>query len=215
MRVRRRSRRIRWRSGRGRASRAHREAPSRPSDLTLRVVAPYTVVGAPGIERGLHPLCEAALARYAPQAELFDLGNSPTAYHALLSELWAAGGSFLVVEHDIEIGAHVVPEAEACPEPWCAWPYVVGSSREGFIESSLGCTRFSAEILTAVPDLMSMLPVRDWRRLDCEMSPRLRAAGFEPHVHAPPVLHHHTYPRLPEEGGGVWCACGEDCASRL
>jgi hypothetical protein len=176
----------------------------------MRVICPYVTAGEPGIERGLHPLCEQALAKFAPDAELLYLGTTPTAYYDLLGELWAAGQSFLLVEHDIELRAGLVEELETCPEPWCAAPYVVGSSRDGFIESSLGCTRFTAEIMRAVPDLISSLPVRDWRRLDCEISPRLRTAGFEPHVHHPAVKHHHVYPRLPRDGGGMWCACGTE-----
>lgn len=171
----------------------------------MRVIVPYTIAGEPGVERGLHATCEQALSRFAPDAEMIYLGTRPDAYHDLLEELWAAGQSFLLIEHDIEIHQHVLTEAEACPEPYCSWPYGIGYPADP-VTVALGCTRFSAEIIDAVPDLMSMLPVRDWRRQDCEIAPRLKAAGFEPHVHDPPVLHHHAYPAP----GGERCACGAE-----
>lgn len=170
----------------------------------MRIVVPYTLASDPGVERGLHPLCERALARYAPEAEMFDLGNRPDAYHELLCEVWAAGEAFLVVEHDVEIHADVVPELEACPEPWCLYPYGIGFPPRP-CDCALGCTRFSADLIAAVPDLMRSLPCRDWRRQDCEISPRLRRDGFTPHVHVPPVRHHHVYPGP----GGPGCACGD------
>lgn len=181
--------------------------------MSLRIICPFVHGDEPGVERGLHPLTEQALARYAPDAEMHYVGTRHDAYRELLEEAWAARESFLVVEHDIEIRAGLVEELDACPEPWCAAPYVVGSDPNGFIESSLGCTRFSAELLRDAPQIISGLPVRDWRRLDCEISPRLRTAGYEPHVHLPAVLHHHRYPAgVP---GGWRCACGEDCDARM
>jgi hypothetical protein len=59
------------------------------------------------------------------------------------------------------------------------------------LSGSLGCTRFRAELTSQVPGFMSDLPTRDWRRLDCEITPRLNQLGFVQHVHKPPVLHHH------------------------
>lgn len=169
----------------------------------MRIVCPYTLASDPGMERGLHPLCEAALAAHAPDAEMLYLGTRHDSYRDLLADLWAAGDSFLLIEHDVEIHDRVIPELDACPEPWCSFPYPVGSP-DGMIDSSLGCTRFTADLLAAVPDMIDRLPVRDWRRLDCELAPRLRQAGFVPHVHHPAVKHHHVYPAP----GGNRCACG-------
>jgi hypothetical protein len=157
----------------------------------VRVVCPYT---------SLHPLAEQALADYAPLADCLELHEADD-YYKLLCELWAAGEAFLVVEHDIEIHEGVLPALETCPEPWCLYGYG-GPTPEHLFIGSLGCTRFSAALLTAVPALMTALPVRHWQRLDCEILPALRTAGFEPHVHEPPVLHHHVY--------NDCCACGKE-----
>jgi hypothetical protein len=140
------------------------------------------------------------------------VGTRHDAYRELLEEVWRDGESFLVVEHDIEIRGGLPEEMDACPEPLCAAPYVVGSDPNGFVETSLGCTRFSAELIAAVPTAISGLPIRDWRRIDCELSPRLRTAGYVPHAHLPAVKHHHAYPAP----GGKRCACGEeDCDGRI
>jgi hypothetical protein len=178
----------------------------------VRVICPFVRGDEPGVRRGLHPLTEQSLAKYAPDAEMHYVGTRHDAYRELLEEVWRDGESFLVVEHDIELSEGLVEGFAACSEPWCAAKYVVGSDPNGFIETSLGCTRFSAELLAAVPNAISGLPVRDWRRIDCELSPRLRGAGYAPHVHSPPVRHHHTYPAP----GGHRCACGEeDCDARI
>ena len=171
----------------------------------MRVVCPHVVAG-PGVPRGLSRLCEQALARFAPDTEMIDLGSRHDAYRVLLEELWAAGEAFLIVEQDIEIHEAVVPELEGCPEPWCLFGYNIGWPPAP-VELALGCTRFSAVLLFEMPGVIAGLPVRDWRRLDCELHPVLRAAGYVPHVHHPPVFHHHRYP---EPNGWGGCACGRE-----
>lgn len=168
----------------------------------MRIVFPHVAA---------HPQAVAALDAHAPGAERFFLGYRPDAYWALLAELWAAGEGFLLVEHDIEIRAGLVTEADTCPQPWCVWPYAgAGWSTGGdpLLYQSLGCTRFAAGLLAAEPDLMAEvgavsegLPAKDWRRLDVTIGPRLNWRGYQPHRHGPPVTHHHNYP-------GEGCSCG-------
>ena len=160
----------------------------------MRTVCPYTQ---------LQPLAERALARFAPDADCVYLGvTSLTAYHGWLCEMWAAGEGFLLVEHDTEIHATVLPELTACPEPWCLFPYNGPGAPESdrLLQGALGCTRFSTALLQAQPGFMASIPTRNWQRMDCEILPRLRTLGYEPHIHMPPVLHHHIYDGL--------CACG-------
>lgn len=178
-----------------------------PSEV-LRVICPF-VVPEPA-KRGLHPFCEAALARYAPEAEMVDLGSRHDAYYALLREVWADGKAFLLVEHDIELHEAVIPELGACQEPWCLYAYNIGWPPAP-VRSALGCVRFSARLLAEFPDAIAGLPVRGWQQLDCSLYPRLREAGFRPHEHEPLVAHHHRY----AAPGGERCACGEeDCGAR-
>ncbi len=160
----------------------------------MRVVCPY-------VEPKLHPLTLAALKRYAPDADLVDLGLAWDAYYLFLAQLWDEGEGFLIVEEDIEIHADVIPQLEACPEPWCLFGFPGAGG--ALLHGSLGCTRFSTELIAAVPDLMSKLPVRDWKRLDSEILPALLKRGYEQHIHEPPVPHHHYRPerRL--------CDCGQ------
>lgn len=168
----------------------------------MRVVVPYVA---------LHPQAEAALDRFAPEAERFFLGRTSDAYWRLLADLWATGEGFLIVEQDIELVEGVVEGLAACPQWWCLHPYPGGGWATGgdpLLYQSLGCTRFSSDLLRAEPDLMSEvgsvsegLPAKDWRRLDVTIGPRLNWRGYQPHVHWPAVIHHHDYP---VEG----CACG-------
>lgn len=130
-----------------------------------------------------------------------DLGPGHDAYYRLLCRLWVAAESFLVVEHDVEIHAGVIPGLEACGCDWGLYPYPGAGQPPQLLTSSLGCTRFSAGLLARHPQFMAALPVRDWRRLDCEIHPRLVALGEKPCVHEPPVDHHHAY-------HSQGCACG-------
>ncbi len=125
----------------------------------------------------------------------------------MLAGLWEAGEAFLNIEQDNEIHASVVPEAESCPEDWCVWPYPgpAGGTGDHLTYRSLGCTRFSAEMLAKVPALMTDLPSHDWRRLDAIMLPGLSSVRTNPHWHSPPVNHHHVRPWVLQRR----CDCGE------
>lgn len=178
-----------------------------PRKGKLKVVCAYTKI---------HPRTEAALLRHAPQAERVSVAESDTAYCALLTRLWEQGKTFLLVEHDIAIHAKVIPITRRCAEPWCAWPYLgAGFWDEGdaLLYNSLGCTKFSAELMAAEPDLMAVagamdggLFAGDWRRMDVSILATLISRGYQPHTHLPVVTHHHFYPIH-------GCACREaDCA---
>jgi len=176
----------------------------------MRVVCPFTRI---------HPLTDAALQAHAPHAERIRIPeNDLVAYCKLLTERWALVEDLLVVEQDIEIRAGLIEEAEQCTEGWwCCWPYMgqgwSNPSGDALIYESLGCTKFSAELMRAEPDLLMVagsirhskdMPPGDWHRLDVSISPTLKQRGYTPHRHMPPVIHHHLY----AEG----CSCGnQDC----
>lgn len=167
----------------------------------MRVVCPFT----PG-KRSL--LTVGALARFAPDALYVNVAANPSAYWELLAELWRDGENFVIVEHDVEIHEGVIAGFKACREPWCLYPYF-GPTLFDVMTRSLGCTRFSSRLIETRPDLMDQvgghtdnLAQKDWRRLDTLVCHYLGLAGHEPHVHEPPVLHHHVY-----DGR---CACGTE-----
>src|ERR1700677_318025 len=163
----------------------------------MRVVVPFV---------DLHPKTRESVALYAPTAELIELSRGDDAYYKVLAGLWEGGDTFLVIEQDNEVRATVVPESEACPEPWCVWPYPgpAGATGDCLTYYSLGCTKFSADLLAKAPTLMADLPSHDWRRLDALMLPLLREAVGEPHWHIPPVNHHHVRPWVLQRR----CDCG-------
>jgi hypothetical protein len=120
------------------------------------------------------------------------------AYWRILAEAWQQTGPTLVVEHDIGIGPGTVESLTACQEPWCGFIYELCG---GVFLACLGCTRFSAELKEAEPDLLQVvgevgndgLPARDWRRLDVRLGDELKRRGYQLHQHEPAVLHFHEY----------------------
>lgn len=140
----------------------------------------------------LHPLADQALQRHAPSAQRVQVGASPYAYGSLLASLWSQGVDFLLVEHDIEIHAGVLPSLAACDEPWCLFPYPGAGDQGGnrLVDHALGCTRFAGTLLRAEPRAVPA-PGVHWAQLDCRLHRALCARGYRPHVHLPPVAHHH------------------------
>ncbi len=153
------------------------------------IVLPYT---------RLHPATARLANRHAPGHVRVRLDPAdPHAYWALLAEAWREPGDLLIVEQDIGIHAGVVPGLLACREPWCGHPYPIGEQ----VLVCLGCTRFSAALKAAEPDLLEAvgaddsggMPARDWRYLDVKILTALRGRGYEQHRHDPPVRHYHQY----------------------
>ena len=161
----------------------------------MTVLVPYTATG-------LRMDTVTAVSRHVPAGidvvwRELDPAD-PTAYARLLVEAWATPGDLVVVEHDVVIGPGVIEGFTACGEPWCGHPYAIGEQ----LLVCLGCTRFTAGLKAAMPDLMAAaaavdtggLPAGDWRRLDVRIGDLLEAHGHNRHPHDPPVTHLHEYP---------------------
>lgn len=148
---------------------------------------PYTAV---------HPLTASTAP---PDATWVDVSCSPVAYWAALRAIWARGETFALLEHDVVCRSEVTAELDACSEPWCVFPYDFChvECREAW-RNMLGCTRFRAEMIAAVPDAVSLIPAdnRDWHNMCDGLGANLRAAGFTHHWHGPPVEHHRETHRL-------------------
>jgi hypothetical protein len=186
--------------------------------VSLPVLVPYT---------RLHPRTGAALERYRDTTYVQLDPDDDRHYWAVLAEWWDRGEAFVIVEHDIEIHGGVLGEFEACPEPWCTFPYarlLCGPHSSWSVEAwgpgiplldkSLGCTRFSAELVRAEWDLLDRLgewsiggsPPGHWKRLDDGSAVLLHERGYQVHVHHPEVTHHHW---LGPQGWNA-CTCGEE-----
>lgn len=120
----------------------------------MRVVVPY-------VPRMLHPAVVAAIEAQQYTAELADVSASPLAYYELLRRLWAEGDSFIVVEHDIEVPPGALTELEHCWGLWCAHSYPVHFGDLMTLMhpgASLGCTRFSWQLIAHLPELFDLVP---------------------------------------------------------
>jgi hypothetical protein len=146
----------------------------------------------------LHPTTAILLDRHAPGHRLAALDPADlSAYWQLLADAWGEPGDLVVIEHDIGIHAGVVEGFADCRRPWCGHPYPVGS----VLLVCLGCTRFTAELKAAEPDLLEVvgqdatgaMAARNWRRLDVRILDELHRRGYEQHAHRPPVAHFHRY----------------------
>lgn len=174
----------------------------------MRVICPFT---------SLHPDTERSLRDLAPETEWWDVSGSVFAYSQLLENLWKDLEDVLIVEHDIELTEQALTEHRECDYPWSVAPFR-GPSAYGWEEAplltmSLGCTRFSADLMRAMPDAVAqanaindagtVCPPGDWHRLDCRLWTVLRGHGDRPrspHVHAE-VPHHHVF--------DYGCSCGK------
>lgn len=165
---------------------------------SLTVLLPYT-------DEKLDPRCVELLQRhvctvrrYAGSFKAVRLDPRDTsAYFRLVESEWSQPGDLVIVEHDIGIHRHVMPAFLACREPWCGNAYAIGEQ----MLVCLGCTRFTAELKAAEPDLLNEvgqvgndgLQARDWRRLDVRLADALHKRGYQHHEHTPPVTHYHEY----------------------
>ena len=146
----------------------------------------------------LHPATARLLNRYAPAHVRVRIDPEDVdAYWRIVADAWRQPGDLLIVEQDIGIHAQVVPDLTACREPWCGHAYSIGQQ----MLMCLGCTRFTAELKTAEPDLLDAvgadgtggMPARHWQRLDVRILDHLRTRGYTQHIHKPPVTHYHRY----------------------
>lgn len=149
----------------------------------------------------LHPATARLANRYAPGHVRYRLDpRDASAYWRLLARAWAEPGDLVVIEHDIGLRPGVIAGFNSCRQPWCGHPYAIAAQ----LLVCLGCTRFTAELKTAEPDLLEVvgrvggdgLPARDWRRLDVRILDELRRRGYEQHRHQPSVAHYHRYPSV-------------------
>ena len=159
----------------------------------MNIVVPYTRV---------HPDTWAALWDLNPR--YVDTSGDVEAYWRLLCELWEARQAFLIVEHDNVPKPGALEAMWQCKEPWCAYPYPVGTPWD---TPCLGCSRFRPEIMAAFPDLMEKVGAtfmglyegeritgKHWNRMDMTISLWLIRRGHKMHKHPEGMVEHrHVY----------------------
>lgn len=135
-----------------------------------------------------------ALRQATDYAWAFHVGYDDTAYFRLLSNMWHQGETFVVVEHDVLVKPWSIDDLERCSHPWCAWQIKYGA---GFTPG-LGCAKFTAEVMSQVPDAMERVgrcsdaghPPMHWCRIDWWLQHKiLPGAGLVQHVHGGPLDH--------------------------
>jgi hypothetical protein len=120
--------------------------------------------------------------------ECVNVSDSDDSYFRLLRDLWSAGESFTLVEHDVVVGPETLKSFDDCGHEWCAsqYRYLRGTYW------GLGATRFRGPLLRRFPDLMDEVGEYDspghgpkhWCSLDAAITISLRARRVEfPHVH--------------------------------
>lgn len=142
---------------------------------------------------GIRPEVVAA----APSGTVWvDVSSGDTAYFEALGHIWERGESFATLEHDILCRPDIVEAFETCPEPWCVFGYsdICHPQCMEAWANELGCTRFRAELMVAVPEAISSIepgPLQDWHNVCDGLGNNLRAAGFTHHWHYPVAQHDH------------------------
>ena len=136
------------------------------------------------------------LHEHAPGAEEIWTGGGPYDYwHATLLR-WGLD-DLVTIEQDNGIHEEVIPQFEACTEPWCAFGYQIGSYT---CYTGGGCRKLSLEAQRLVPASALQYPVRDigecpecavlcWRHMDTRITAALEDAGLGVHIHKPDIRH--------------------------
>jgi hypothetical protein len=119
-----------------------------------------------------------------------DVSSDDEAYWRLLAELWAHARDVAIVEHDVVVNPGTLQSFEDCPSVWCSapYPYYGHSAYAG-----LGCTRFRASIMLAIPEAIEVIgeqvsgshPRRHWCPLDSLLQRYLTGRGQSICLHDP------------------------------
>ena len=132
-------------------------------------------------------------------------------YFRVLNDHWREGDGLTVVEHDIVPPAGAFSQFASCPEHFCAFPYPCSGSPVARNLLALGCTRFSKELVTSIPEAVELageisedaqnLGKRHWKRMDVRLYRVLiesfgdyrHLPRYQTHPHGPEATHLHDY----------------------
>jgi hypothetical protein len=135
--------------------------------------------------------CIAAIAirneRLKPQVVIM---TDDLSYSRLLTQLWNQGQSFILVEHDIIVWPGALAALSECSKLYCGYQYQISHRLGG----TLGCTRFSKDLILNNSDFPKFWADIPWHHLDGKVAEAMLSIGIEDyHIHYPPVTHLHVY----------------------
>ncbi|MES1975758.1 MAG: hypothetical protein V4472_25145 [Pseudomonadota bacterium] len=122
------------------------------------------------------------------------------AYSALLTDLWAKGADWSLLEQDVVPPYGWRAEFAACPWPWCV---LEPKLRPGV--AWLGCVRFRSELMAEHPDAMAEAQAIcddgdvawTWRKADVRFARVMDYRHVAAHFHGPRCEHLHDPPAPP------------------
>lgn len=152
----------------------------------------------------LHPEAQPGLARIRGIEFVQIKPGDDQGYALALRSAWEAGRGFINIEQDMGATQRHVNALERCSEAYCVFAYNgpgFGAAGDPLITIGLGVVKFSTALIEELPNLwthFSTSPGRSWvgkawAALDARIVSALRDNGKMPHVHMPPVEHHHHY----------------------
>jgi hypothetical protein len=147
----------------------------------------------------------------------WELRDAELGYGRMLRSMWhqlAGREGLMIIEQDVVVPVGGIRQMEECPLPWCSHSYAVYWGDVATMYGgpfALGCTRFSAELMAAEPDVVDVAltrpehgddPPGHWLGLDSAVSGVLRSRGVSCHQHFPNAVHLHEYHREGAYTGG-------------
>jgi hypothetical protein len=142
-----------------------------------------------------------AVAALPPGTEMINTSRDEWAWWNAFRTRWGQGADLVTVDQDVVLVSDVVTQFDACPQPWCVFPYSYGP--EQLLCHSMGCTRFRAAI---------QYPLRHgdrelhWSEYDGAVRQTLTEDNGlpHPHVHFPPLRHLHPGLGQPSDPEDLW-----------
>jgi len=136
------------------------------------------------IYNGAQDVAERVLAAEGVEYETLRADGN-LGYSRLMTEIWARGLGFVVVEHDVAPWFGAIAQLGACSRDWCMFRYPDG----GMLSRGLGCTRFSDRLVRDYPDLPDKWQGVEWQNIDGAVGSAVAALVGHPCYHTPPVAH--------------------------
>ena len=118
------------------------------------------------------------------QPELHPVGPGDE-YHKLLSQAWAEGKQFFIVEHDVAVWQGGIRALAECDQDWCTLPTMCHGR---MVTTTFGCVKFGAGLIERYPDFFSDIPTT-WFHLDSGLADKMGWPYIRPHAHWPPATH--------------------------